>query len=76
MSFNPCGLPSSFTQGHLSIQFSFITLKLVFSNLNFRLMDTSPVICLNMLEPQIKVDLNEFDVKTPENIRLNYVEGK
>lgn len=39
-------------------------------------MDTSPVICLNMLEPQIKVDLNEFDVKTPENIRLNYVEGK
>ncbi|VDO69597.1 unnamed protein product [Schistosoma curassoni] len=39
------------------------------------LMDTSPVICLNMLEPQIKVDLNEFDVKTPENIRLNYVEA-
>ncbi|CAH8509198.1 unnamed protein product [Schistosoma intercalatum] len=39
------------------------------------LMDTSPVICLDMLEPQIKVDLNEFDVKTPENIRLNYVEA-
>ncbi|CAI2727028.1 unnamed protein product [Schistosoma spindalis] len=38
-------------------------------------LDTSPVVCLNILEPQIKADLNEFEVKTPENIRLNYVEA-
>ncbi|CAH8524203.1 unnamed protein product [Schistosoma rodhaini] len=37
--------------------------------------ETSPVVCLNVLEPQIKTDLNEFDVKTPEDIRLNYVEA-
>ncbi|CAH8480254.1 unnamed protein product [Schistosoma turkestanicum] len=36
---------------------------------------TSPVACLNISEPPIKADFSEFDEKTPEHTKLNYVEA-